>query len=101
MQQPETLGGAGEPPRRPGRYASGSNCVLPQGNYCLFRCGEYSEALTTLTTSNGLHSGKEPADLAFLAMTQERLGMRNAARTTLQKLKVILGDNRAHDFLRE
>jgi hypothetical protein len=54
-----------------------------------------------LTTSNGLHSGKEPSDLAFLAMTQERLGMRNASRTTLQKLKVILGNSRAHDFLRE
>ena len=48
-----------------------------------FRCGQFPEALTTLTRSNG-PGGTLPADLAFLAMTYARLGEAKTGARTYQ-----------------
>ncbi len=40
--------------------------------------------------SNELNGGRTPADLAFLAMAQLRLGRRDAARATLKTLRELI-----------
>ena len=39
-----------------------------------YRAGLYHEAVVTLTRSNDSNKGQQPSDLAFLAMSQQRLG---------------------------
>jgi hypothetical protein len=60
-----------------------------------FRCGTYSAALTTLIRSDEMHGGQEPADIAFLAMTQERLGLTRDSRASLDRLERIRESARA------
>jgi predicted Ser/Thr protein kinase len=55
-----------------------------------YRVGLYREALATLTRSNTLNGGRIPADLAFLAMAQQRLGQVEAARQTLTHLRAAM-----------
>ena len=52
-----------------------------------YRCGLVAEAIATLTRSNVLNKGKDPADLAFLALAQSRLGQSEKARATLGRLR--------------
>jgi tetratricopeptide (TPR) repeat protein len=72
-----------------------------------YRVGLYHEALATLTRSNILQGDREPADLAFLAMSLHRLGRTATSRTTLNHLREILRDSQAaasaenQAFLRE
>jgi hypothetical protein len=55
-----------------------------------YRLGVYREALATLTRSNALNGGRWPDDLAFLAMTQQRLGQAEQARRTLAQLRAAM-----------
>ena len=61
------------------------------------RVGQYAAALETLTRSDKINSagpnGPQPADLAFLAMTQHQLGQPSTARTTLARLRATLQQN--------
>ena len=72
-----------------------------------YRCGLIAEALATLTRSNDLNQEKEPADLAFLALAQHRLGQSEKARDTLGRLREVMknpasaGDPESQAFLRE
>ena len=52
-----------------------------------YRSGLLAEVLATLTRSNELNKGKEPADLAFLALAQSRLGQSEKARFALVRLR--------------
>ena len=76
------------------------------------RVGQYPAALETLTRSDKINSagpnGTQPADLAFLAMTQHQLGQPAPARATLARLRETLqqdprwvNDANAQSFLRE
>jgi WD40 repeat protein len=72
-----------------------------------YRAGQYEKALTTLKRSNELSGDRQPADLAFLAMTQHRLNQPEVARATLRRLRAVMkepeiaevGENQ--DFLHE
>jgi hypothetical protein len=72
-----------------------------------YRCGLLAEALATLTRSNGLNGEKAPADLAFLALAQHRLGQSEKARETLRGLREVMKDlppeidPESRSFLRE
>ena len=72
-----------------------------------YRSGLVAEALATLTRSNDLNKQKEPADLAFLALAQHRLGQSEKARDTLGRLREVMkdpqraGNQEAQAFLRE
>jgi WD40 repeat protein/tRNA A-37 threonylcarbamoyl transferase component Bud32 len=55
-----------------------------------YHTGQYEEAQATLTRSNQLNGNRQPADLAFLAMTQHRLNQGEAARATLQRLRELM-----------
>jgi Tfp pilus assembly protein PilF len=77
---------------------------------CYYRQGDYERALQTLTQSERLNATKDgslPADLAFLAMAQHRLGKKDEAKTTLDRLREIMkqarwtDDAEAQGFLRE
>jgi WD40 repeat protein/tRNA A-37 threonylcarbamoyl transferase component Bud32 len=70
-----------------------------------YRTHQYEKAHATLARSNQVNRNRDPADLAFLAMTQQRLGQVEAARSTLRRLREVMphvSDN-AEDqgFLRE
>jgi tetratricopeptide (TPR) repeat protein len=52
-----------------------------------YRVGLLPEALATLQRSNEMQRGKEPEDLAFLAMTYQRLGHPAEAREILGRLR--------------
>jgi WD40 repeat protein len=54
-----------------------------------YRAGRYQEALETLTEADRLNQGV-PADLAFLAMVQHRLGRNEQARMSLTRLRKVL-----------
>ena len=66
-----------------------------------------AEALATLTRSNDLNKENEPADLAFLALVQSRLGQTEKARSTLGRLRELMKsperakDQEAQALLRE
>ena len=64
----------------------------------LYRAGRYQTALETLTRSEKLNTAKfeapQPADLAFLAMAQHRLGKRDAARQMLERLRQVAKEPR-------
>ncbi len=72
-----------------------------------YRCGLMAVALATLTRTNAMNEEKEPADLAFLALAQHRLGQSEEARTTLVRLREVMkdpkhpGNPEAKTFLRE
>lgn len=72
-----------------------------------YRAGLYREALTTLTRSNDLNRGEQPGDLAFLAMSQQRVGQTDVASATLERLRKIMkagnqqADQENQSFLRE
>ena len=55
-----------------------------------YRCGLIAKALAILTRSNDLNKEKEPADLAFLALAQHRLGQSEKARDTLARLREVM-----------
>ena len=57
-----------------------------------YRCGLAAEALATLTKSNDLNKEKDPADLAFLALAENRLGQSEKARSTLGRLRELMKD---------
>ena len=57
-----------------------------------YRSGLVAEALATLTRSNDLNKKKEPADLAFLALAQSRLGQTEKAPSTLGRLRELMKD---------
>jgi hypothetical protein len=54
-----------------------------------YRVGEYRNALATLTRSNTLNGGREPADLAFLEMAPQGVGQMAQARRTLAQLRAV------------
>jgi hypothetical protein len=72
-----------------------------------YRAGRLREALATLARSNQLSKGIEPANLAFLAMAQHRLGEIGAARAHLARLREVMAKPGEQDtpehraFLRE
>jgi eukaryotic-like serine/threonine-protein kinase len=59
-----------------------------------YRLGKYQEALTTLTHANELnqetHGGPDPADLAFLAMSQYQMHNKDQAKSSLDQLRETL-----------
>ena len=57
-----------------------------------YRTGLVAEALASLTRSNDLNHQKEPGDLAFLALTQHRLGQSGKAHHTLARLREVMKD---------
>ena len=61
-----------------------------------YRAGRYRQALDTLTRSRTLNGGRQPADLAFLAMTQQRLGLSEPARHTLAQLRAAVASRVSH-----
>src|SRR5262249_13125839 len=63
----------------PGQYGAWLNTL----GVAQYRAGQTEKALDSLTRSNQLNGNKEPADLAFLALTQHRLGQTEASRVTL------------------
>jgi hypothetical protein len=77
----------------------------------LYRLGQHQAALETLTRSEKLNAvtfwSSQPADLAFLAMTQHQLGKREAAQQTLVRMRQAVKDSRwaidpeSQAFLRE
>jgi WD40 repeat protein/serine/threonine protein kinase len=76
-----------------------------------YRVGDYEKALSTLLRSDEVNKarlrGSNPADLAFLAMTQQRLGRAKEAQAELQRLRERMKDRRwakddeSQGFLRE
>jgi Tol biopolymer transport system component len=76
-----------------------------------FRAGNHDKAMAMLLRSDSINQkqyhGSFPADLAFLAMTQHRLGRVKDAQDYLQRLRQRMKDPRwakdieAQDFLRE
>jgi hypothetical protein len=57
-----------------------------------YRTGQYEKTQVTLTRSNQLNGNRQPADLAFLAMTQHRLRQVEAARAALERLRELMKD---------
>ncbi|HTU93820.1 MAG TPA: protein kinase [Gemmataceae bacterium] len=58
-----------------------------------YRAGRYADALATLTKSAKLNAAKAntlPTDLAFLAMAQHKLGKKDEAKTTLDRLRQVM-----------
>jgi tetratricopeptide (TPR) repeat protein len=52
-----------------------------------YRLGRYEDARTTLERAAKFNGGGTPADLAFLALTQQQLGLTEQARTTRARLR--------------
>jgi hypothetical protein len=57
-----------------------------------YRTGQYEKAQATLKRSNELNGDRQPADLAFLAMTQHRLKQVEATLATLERLREVMRD---------
>jgi tRNA A-37 threonylcarbamoyl transferase component Bud32 len=70
----------------------GNGAYLTTLGVAQYRTGQYEKAQVTLKRSNGLHGNREPADLAFLAMTQHRLHQAEAARATFERLRELMKD---------
>lgn len=62
-----------------------------------YRSHQYDLALESLERSNGLASGTSYADLAFLAMTQWRLGSSQQASKMLEQLHELVANRVLHD----
>jgi tetratricopeptide (TPR) repeat protein len=62
----------------------------------LYRLGQYEEALDTLARSDALYSalpeGAMPADVAFIAMADHRLGHAEEAQAALARLRRIMAE---------
>ncbi len=73
------------------RLAPNNGLYLNTLGVAQYRSGRYSDAVTTLMRSDQLNAqplgGSEPADLAFLALAQHRLGQTEKARDTLRRLR--------------
>ncbi|MGP0063316.1 MAG: hypothetical protein ACLQGP_06895 [Isosphaeraceae bacterium] len=84
-----------------------NGAVLNTLGVAQYRCGLMAEALASLTRSNERNQGREPSDLALLALAQHFLGQSEKARFTLGRLRKVLknpqlaGDPEALAFLRE
>jgi hypothetical protein len=79
------------------RLAEAACRLEPDNRYYLntlgvaqYRAGLLAEALATLTRSNALSKGTEPADLAFLAMVHQRLRHTAEARAMLDRLRDVM-----------
>jgi tetratricopeptide (TPR) repeat protein len=96
------------------RFAEAACKVKPESGHYLstlgvaqYRLGEYEEALATLAHSDEFNGGKQPADVAFLAMANQRLGRIEEARAGLARLRVLMqdadlaADEDARNFLAE
>jgi hypothetical protein len=92
------------------RLAPGDGNILNTLGVAQYRAGRYVEALATLTKSEKLNTTRQgtlPADLAFLAMTQQRLGQKDEAKGILARLREVMKqprwakDAEAASFLRE
>jgi WD40 repeat protein/tRNA A-37 threonylcarbamoyl transferase component Bud32/Flp pilus assembly protein TadD len=92
------------------RWAERANQLRPNdGSYlntlgvAQFRSRRYEEALATLLRSDEMNSrdpdlqGSIPSDLAFLAMTQYRLGQREQAESTFARLREAMKNPRWAD----
>jgi len=91
--------GAGEAAYRRALRAAEAACRLSPDNMLIlntlgvaqYRAGKYADAAATLSRSDEFNSrapgGPQPADLAFLAMSQYRLGQTERARTTMKRLR--------------
>jgi hypothetical protein len=73
------------------RLAPGSDALSRVLGAAQYRAGRYPEAAATLTAADRIHSqrpeGPDPIELAFLAMTQHRLGKKEAADDALARLR--------------
>jgi tetratricopeptide (TPR) repeat protein len=62
-----------------------------------YRVGNYQRAIDTLTRSEELNrlrfGNSQPADLAFLSMAQHRLGLKQQAVATFERLRQIMSDS--------
>jgi WD40 repeat protein/serine/threonine protein kinase len=96
------------------RLAKAACRLEPQNGYYLntlgvsqYRSKLMAEARATLTQSNDLNKQQQPADLAFLALAQHRLGQSDKARDTLGRLCQVMKnpelakDPESQAFLRE
>jgi WD40 repeat protein len=76
-----------------------------------YRAGQYREAAATLTQADGINTvslhGAIPAELAFLALAQHRLGQDSEARSALGRLRATMNrpewasNDEARDVMRE
>jgi hypothetical protein len=72
-----------------------------------YRMGDYTQALQTLTQSEIKPYGDQPANIAFLAMTQHQLGKKHEAKATLARLRELMKEpplakhTESQGFLRE
>ena len=64
-----------------------------QAGRAQYRAGKYAEAIETLKKSDAGHKGL-PADLAFLAMAEHRLGHTRAAHEYFDRLLTSMQDSR-------
>jgi tetratricopeptide (TPR) repeat protein len=104
--------------RRALQFAEAASRVAPADGDILntlgaaqYRVGKYREALATLTRSEAINNkgplGPQPSDLAFLAMARYRLGEKEQAQKTLERLRETLKrpqwihDAEARGFLEE
>jgi WD40 repeat protein/serine/threonine protein kinase len=94
--------------RRALRYAEAACRLAPQESMFIstlgvarYRAGQYREALADLNRSLTLNvrrfGGPIPADLAFIAMAQHRLGQAGEARKTFEQLRDVMGRKRWSD----
>jgi eukaryotic-like serine/threonine-protein kinase len=100
------------------RQAQGACRLAPvNGNFlntlgiAEYRAGKYQQAIATLTRSDKLNStskqGRQPADVAFLAMAHFKLGGKDKAQSLLAELRQLMkqtqwkDDAEAQRFLRE
>jgi tetratricopeptide (TPR) repeat protein len=93
------------------RLAPDDGLILNTLGVAQYRTGRYADALATLTRSDKLNAarpeGTQPADLAFLALTQHQLGRKDAAHATLARLREVVkkpqwaNNAEAQGFLRE
>jgi tetratricopeptide (TPR) repeat protein len=104
--------------RRALQYAEAACRLVPQESTFVntlgvarYRAGQYREALDDLNRSLKFNAprfgGPIPADLAFIAMVQHRLGQAAEARTTLEQLREVMkkrpwsADNESKAFVAE
>jgi WD40 repeat protein len=90
--------------------APGNGAILETLGGAYYRLEDYARALEILTQAEKLTTdkeGPEPGCLAFLAMTRHRLGQKEAARTTLERLREVMrqprwaNDDQRRGLLRE
>jgi hypothetical protein len=91
--------------------APGNGLILNTLGVAQYRVGQYHTAVATLTQSEKLNTVAlkvaQPADLAFLAMSQHQLGKKDEAKAMLARLRELMKQQRwaedaeARSFLRE